>query len=205
MDNINEIARKFWDNEHRIENVDNLSGSQYKTQIEGLKLTEYINKGCTVMEVGVGLGYVTKGLYEAGAKVTAVDLSDIALKKVSKYCEMIYTIDHLYYLPSNYFDVIICANVVQHIPTIQLIGELKEFMRALKPGGVFAIEFVSSTTCEDNGMPPVNRDLIGGGFCRTPAYMEHILNLFGGKCTVIEDVKVDFYPITGCHVFHVTK
>jgi ubiquinone/menaquinone biosynthesis C-methylase UbiE len=195
----------FWKFKHEIDDKPALSGCFYDETVDFLNLNAYINPGAAVLEVGVGLGYVTKGLYEAGMKVSALDITDVALERVKDYCENIYNVINMDELPSNYFDVIICNNVVQHVPTNDLINELRELMRCLKINGVFAVEFVSNDVEEDMGINPTISEIQNGGLCRTPEYLENIFKKLGGFCCLEFDKKVDIGIVKGHHVFHVRR
>ncbi len=195
----------FWNKNHLNEDISVLSGVKYDETIDFLKIRKFLKKGCKVLEIGVGLGYVTEQLFKNGMIVSAVDLSNIALNKVKKYCENVYNINELSELPSNYFDIIICNNVVQHVPTNLLIDELKQFIRSLKTEGVFAIEFVSSDLSNDTGISPEINDIQAGRLCRTPIYLESIFNNFNSKCLLVFDNKINIGILRGQHVFHVTK
>jgi SAM-dependent methyltransferase len=108
-------------------------------------------------------------------------------------------------MPNNYFNVIICHNLIQHIPTELLVIELKEIIRSLKPTGVFALEFISSGTREDTGR---NKHYLGnevGTYCRSPKYLSDLIITLGGNSDMVIDNKCNFGDITGCHVFHVRK
>ena len=182
-----------------------LSGCQYDETIDFLKVRDRIKPNINVLEVGVGLGYVTKGLYDNKTNVSCLEISDIGAERVKSYCEKVYTVNNLEKLPTDYFDVIICNNVIQHVPTDILVEELKEVMRSLKTGGVFAIEFVSNDVIEDTGISPSLGVVKNGGCCRTPKYLEKLLEKFGGKCELVFTNVVDFDIVKGHHVFHVKK
>lgn len=200
-----ETIKNFWNHCH-IENIAaSLTGSPYTATITALKLEDYIKPNINILEIGVGLGYVTEGLYKDKLNVSCLDISDIALARVGKYCEKTYSIKQLAELPSEYFDVIICVNVVQHVPTDLLVEELNHCVRSLKGTGIFAIEFVSNNTLEDTGINPSLSAVKGGVCCRTPKYLEKLIKDAGGYCEMVEDVKCSSDIITGCHVFHVRK
>lgn len=215
MNNIIDVGglqpeiRSFWDEKHKIQDVAALSGCFYDETIDFLDLNAYINPGAKVLEVGVGLGYVTKGLFEAGMKVSALDITDIALDRVDNYCEKVYNVScilaELERLPSDYFDVIICNNVVQHVPTKDLYAELYYITQSLKPNGIFAVEFVSNDREDDMGDDPTIGEIQNGGLCRTPEFLEKIFNKFGASCSLVFDKKVDIGIVKGHHVFHVRR
>jgi ubiquinone/menaquinone biosynthesis C-methylase UbiE len=170
---------------------------------------DILKKGDKVLEIGVGLGYVTQGFKENGINVSALDISQVALNRVRDYCEKLYIVDKISELPDNCFDVIICQNGIQHIPTYLLEIELPHLIRSLKPTGVFAMEFVSSQIAEDTGKDfnsDIKWDESIGCYCRTPAFLEKLINNFGGNCKLVYDYHGDIEPyIKGCHIFHITK
>ena len=197
--------KKFWDECHNKNIIDSLSGCGYDETIDFLKLRDYIIPGNNVLEVGPGLGYVTRGLYDHRLNISCLDISKPALIRVEKYCEKTYTISDLDKLPSNYFDIIICNNVIQHVPTDLLIEELRHCIRSLKVSGVFAVEFVSNDIIEDMGINPSLNDIKGGSLCRTPRYLEKLIEKVGGNCELVVDNKCNINVVKGCHVFHVKK
>lgn len=205
MNNLDHDIKLFWDNCHNIENIGSLSGCQYDETITFLKLHKHIKHDIHALEVGVGMGYVTKGLYEHGVVVSCLEMSDIGIERVRNYCENTYTIDMLEKIPSDYFDVILCNNVVQHIPTDKLIEELRHCVRSLKLDGVFALEFVSNDVVDDTGINP-NLDVIKAGCCcRSIKFMEKIINELNGECELVFSNIVNFGMVKGHHVFHIRK
>lgn len=198
--------KKFWDSCHRNKKVSALSGVTYENTVNIFKIKDLIKPGIKVLEVGVGLGYVVEGFHNKGAIVSCLDISDVAIAHVKDYCEKTYTLDNLKELPSNYFDVITCGNVVQHIDTKLLKIELKHIIRSLKESGVFSVEFVSNNTVEDSGLNPSERTIKHGGCCRTPVFLEGLINNAGGLCELIYDHEIKGNAtVQGCHIFRVTK
>jgi SAM-dependent methyltransferase len=200
-----------WDYMHKEDNHGALSGCGYQETIDFLKLGNILNKGDRVLEVGVGLGYVTKGLYENDYNVMAFDISPVALERVRRYCDMVFSLNKLDAMPSNYFDVIFCHNVVQHIPTPYLYYELFHLIRSLKPSGVLAVKSVSTDLMEDTGDDP---DLIIGEmkcsnsigcFCRSISYFSKIVDRCGGVAKIVYEEPIKALIITNQHVFHITK
>lgn len=208
-----ENAKSFWNNCHHRELKESVCGfyengryfTTYERTIEFLQIEQYIKPSLRVLEIGVGLGTVTKGFYNDGLIVSGLDISEIALSKVKNYCENVYTIDELDKLPINYFDIIICNRVVQHVPTDLLLKELKCCMYSLKAGGVFAIQFISSVALEDAGANATIKNIKAGTCYRTPSYLESIINTFGGKCEMVLDIASNLGNAVRNHVFHVRK
>jgi ubiquinone/menaquinone biosynthesis C-methylase UbiE len=205
MKELKEQMTNFWEEQHKNEYKPCLSGSEYEQTINWLKINDIIKPNLNILEVGVGLGYVTKKLFENKLNVSSVDISEIGLERVKPYCEKTYNINNISELPSNYFDIIICNLVVQHISTEILIQELKEFMRSLKKDGVFSIQFVSSDNFDDNGINASFDDSQAGRLCRTPEVMKTIFKKFGGKCEIVNESPLTSAWLTRSYVFHVTK
>lgn len=201
----------YWNEVQRIKHLGALSGCQYLETIEFLKIKDILKTGDNVLEVGIGLGYVTQGLRENGYNISALDISQEALIRVKEYCEKTYLESDVLSLPSNYFDVIICHNVIQHIPTYILEPELFQIVRSLKSTGVFALEFISSKLSVDTGNvkfleknPTFDENI--GNYCRTPEYLEVMINKCGGFCNLVYNYTGNISDtVFGCHIFHVTK
>jgi len=204
--NSMEEARGFWEACHQAESIQHLSGADYDKTISFLKLVDFIKPGKTALEVGVGMGYVTKGLIDAGLLPSAADISQTALDRVQQYCDEVYIVEDLDRLPSDYFDIIICCNMVQHVHTELLKQELEHFMRALKGGGVFAIQFVSNDKHADTGAAATLASVQAGVLCRSPDVMREIFGGLGGECSHVLNVGgLKKGLVNGNHVFHVTK
>lgn len=197
--------KSFWEEKHLSGDVNALSGCDYNLTIDVLKMAGKITKGMNVLEVGIGLGYTVRDLHGMGVKVSATDISKKALDTVNEYCEKTYLVEDISELPTNYFDVILCVNVIQHIPTNELINELTEIMRSLKMNGTFAVEFVSSNKFNDNGVNCSFDDAQAGRLCRTPKYLEEIIKKMNGKCELVSSKQIKHVLINSMNIFHVHK
>jgi SAM-dependent methyltransferase len=195
----------FWNDSHNRKVLSDLSGCGYDETVDFLKVRGLAVRGNYVLEIGVGLGYVTKGFYERGLIISGLDISNTALERVRNYCERVFTVDELEKIPSDYFDLIVCHNVVQHVPTDALVEELRHCIRSLKLGGIFALEFVSADAAEDTWN--TNYIYRGGlpGFYRSPKFLEGVINKLGGECKSVVSNKCNIGDVTGCHVFHVRR
>lgn len=206
-----EEIKSYWDSINKVEHLGALSGCQYQETIDFLKVTDLLKKNDNVLEVGVGLGHVTKGFHENGYSISALDISQVALTRVREYCTQTYLVDDIDKLPTDYFNIIICHNGIQHIPTYLLKKELFHLIRSLTPQGVFAMEFISTNLTEDTGIDSEILDNLKwdaniGCYCRTPEYLEKMINECGGKCELVYDCRGDIAEnITGCHIFHIRK
>ena len=204
--NSMEEAKSFWETCHQNESIAHLSGVGYDTMIAFMQLDSHIKPGKTILETGVGMGYVTKGLLDAGLMPSAVDISPTALGRVQDYCEETYLVEGLDKIPSDYFDIILCCNMVQHVHTELLKEELEHFMRSLKNDGVLAIQFVSNDKHPDTGASVTLANVQAGTLCRSPDVMREIFASLNGECNHIFEVGgLRKGLVNGNHVFHVTK
>jgi hypothetical protein len=109
-------------------------------------------------------------------------------------------------LPTNYFDLIICHNVVQHVVTKLLVNELKHAIRSLAPTGTFAIEYVWANGVEDNGADPDPAWATAGHLCRSDKFMINLISELGGTCKISRTNAVPKHKkIHGLTVLHVQK
>ena len=84
-----ELRKVFWEKQHAIKNITALSGCTFDETVDFLQVRNLLKPDIKVLEVGVGIGSVTKGLYDCGCFVSALDISELALKRVYKFCEKV--------------------------------------------------------------------------------------------------------------------
>jgi len=198
-------VESFWNKCHKNKELLYLSGCNYEETVNFLRVADKVKRGTAVLEIGVGMGYVTRGLYDLGAIVDALDISPVALERVSGYCRKTYHVFEVNKLTDNSYDLVICHNVVQHVPTVDLKAELIEVIRALKPTGVFAIEFVSSDNANDAGANPRQQDITAGALCRTPEFMMNLVTESGGRSEIVFSAKVENPVVKSVHILHVFR
>ena len=197
-------AEEFWNECHINQNKKYLSNCSFALTVDFLKVKEFIKPSLNILEIGVGCGNVVKGLHDLGVNTFALDISETALNNVKQYCEEVYHVNDISKLKKNFFDLIICMNVVQHIPTPDLIEEFRYIIPSLKKEGLFAFEFVSDNFHLDSwkesflfkGLPT---------FCREPELMETLLLLLEAKGEVVVSNSCDFPKVKMCHVIHARK
>ncbi len=115
--------------------------------------------GLTVLDAGCGTGYVSKKLYDRGARVTGIDFSERMIEIARAHnphidfrvdsCTQLATID------DEHFDLVIANYVLMDTPDLQ--GTMHAFYRVLKPDGVVVVVFShpcfmqAGATVSDNG------------------------------------------------------
>ena len=197
--------KRFWEQQHLRNYKPTLSGCTYGDTIRFLQLSPYITQDARVLEVGVGLGYVTQELKMVTAGVWALDITEEALRKVSPYTRRGYLLENIVELPTDFFDVIICHNLIQHVKTDVLREELSHLIRSLKPEtGVFAIEFVSGNVHEDTGAWGKD-EYSAGNYLRSVRFMTSLVEELGGQSTLVVSNSCLIGEVTGCHLLHIRK
>ena len=99
---------------------------EYKLDINGpsapAAVVRMVGKGKRVLEIGAGPGSITRVLKEySGCRVTAIELDEEAIKKLSPFCEHVYRCDlndqtWTSVLSQNgKFDVVVAADVLEHL------------------------------------------------------------------------------------------
>ena len=197
--------QKFWEQQHELDNVRTLSGCAFDDTVDFLNVRELLVPDMHVLEIGCGLGYVTEGFSKI-AKISVLDISETALDRVRPFCESVYHIDNVKLLPTDYFDLIVCHNVVQHVPTKPLTTEFRHAIRSLKPTGTFAVEYVWANDIEDDGVKFDPAWATAGHLCRSDKFMAKLIKRLGGTCEISRTNPVPNHrKIHGLTVLHVKK
>lgn len=97
-------------------------------------------KGKKVLDIAVGTGWSTEQFVRAGAEVTAIDLTPVAVELTKKRLGLygltaevrVADAERLPF-PSNYFDFVLAFGCLMHMPDTQKATD--EIFRVLKPGG----------------------------------------------------------------------
>jgi len=101
------------------------------------------NKG-KALDIASGLGRNAVFLYDKGFEVDAVDISDVALRKIKKERPQINTVQadlDFYNIPQNRYDLIVNINYLNR----RLIPQIKE---GLKKDGVVIFEKTGTTSSD---------------------------------------------------------
>ena len=200
-----EHLENFWDQNHNSKNKNLLSGCLLDETIDFLQIRNNLQPDSKILEIGVGLGFVTEALSKIG-KVSAVDISDVALETVKAFCEFVFRSDNTRELPKDYYDLIICHNVVQHIPTDELKRELIDTISSLNPNGLFALEFISNGIDDTGGENYSVKEAQMGWLFRNVDFMIKLVNECGGSATcVYNGPSIKKKPNIGVHILHIRK
>ena len=197
--------REFWEYQHAQDNVRTLSGCAFDDTVDFLNVRDLLVPDMHVLEIGCGLGYVTEGFSKI-ANISVLDISKTALERVQSFCEAVYHIDDVKSLPTDYFDLIVCHNVVQHVPTESLTIELKHAIRSLATTGTFAVEYVWANGIDDDGVKFEPSWATAGHLCRSDKFMMDLVNKLGGTCKISRTNPVPNHrKIHGLTVLHIQK
>lgn len=139
MDKLNEnewlpTLRTFRDFRDSLKNF--YSHPEYERQFYAFY--KYVKKG-KILDIGCGTGYFLYSAKKMGFEPFGIDVCEVAIK----YIKNMFGIDGFCgelkeaKLPSDYFDGIRCAHVLEHV--VNPIQTLKEINRIIKKGGILQI------------------------------------------------------------------
>jgi len=107
--------------------------------------------GKKVLDIGCGGGLLAEKFAGAGASVTGIDLSPVAIEAARKHAgETGLAIDYRVSSPAKLapehkeaFEIIVCAEVLEHVDDLGAF--LKDSLSMLKPGGLFFFGTLNKT------------------------------------------------------------
>ncbi len=178
---------KFWEEAHADNKQYELTGASPKAILKFLNISEDIlsnTRSCLV--IGVGFGHETRYLAGLGINVSVLDISKNALQRVQDITLYQYLPNQLRLMHNNSFDLIISHLVTQHMSNKDLENQVRHCIRALKPEGIFAMQFASKRKDDVGGVIDIKATLQkqkDGLVSRSLPYMEKITADSGGKLT----------------------
>ena len=134
-DKFNKIAEEWWDPSGKFAPLHKINPLR----------SNYINdkknvNNLEVLDVACGGGLLTEALYDFGAQVTGVDISEVAIKtaklhasKNNKDISYILGEAESLLLDKKAFDVVSCLEAIEHVPDPELL--VKTCSDLCKPGG----------------------------------------------------------------------
>ena len=176
------VMREFWDKAHREQNLVSLSGTSGHDELYTLEINSVRDQNMLI--IGVGTGSVIRHCVARGAKVSALDISPVALENVQDLIVLGY-LPHAE-LPENAFDLILSANVAQHISHDDFEIQTQKVLRSLKVGGTYALQFIhiDTTLASDHEMTAGYRDdevcQQWGAVSRSPGRVKQLVGRCGG-------------------------
>lgn len=107
--------------------------------------------GKRLLDIGCGGGLLAERFANAGAIVTGIDLSPVAIDAAKRHAtETGLQIDYRVSSPAQFvtqnaeqFDIIVCAEVLEHVDDLR--GFLRDSLSMLKPGGLFFFGTINKT------------------------------------------------------------
>jgi len=147
-----------------------LSGSSAESVLEYHQVADLICPGLIVLDIGVGMGNMSRYLHSCLCHVDAMDVADKAETTVQGYVHRFYPVRDIQSLSANKYDLAISMIVAQHMSDENLRQQISHVFRALKPGGIFSLHLAGATRPYMNniaGPIPAGKD---GAMCRTPDY-----------------------------------
>lgn len=143
----NEAVRRFYNDFSK--NV-LLEGYRHVSpRIEAIKslCDQFIPPGAAVLEVGCGVGIISKHLQRSAASLLSVDISDTNVLVASAYARgpsaEFRVMDILVGEPGETFDAILLPDVIEHIPAENHEALLRKLESHLNPQGVLILTFPS--------------------------------------------------------------
>ncbi len=198
-----EGLQSWWERAHQADHAFWLSGTPGIEVWRCLGVEELVTPGASVLNIGVGLGLCTRHLAERDCLVSAMDISPTALQRVSDVART-YLADDMAALPPRAFDLALSHLVAQHMLDQDIQAQMEAVIRALKPTGVFAIQFASWLDDVEDESERSTFDAKRGGMFRTSAKMKDMAARAGGR--VLSCAEHSRYPhyAASWHVIHIT-
>jgi len=201
-ESLGEGLFEWWNRAHEVNHRWWLSGTPGEEVWDRLEVKNFLSPGAQVLEVGVGLGLSVQALVERGCQVSVLDISPVALKRVSSVAQG-YLSSELQRLPINTFDVAMSHLVSQHMTDHDLEMQITAVVASLKPTGVFAIQFSSHLDGLDHPHDESSSSTKGGGVLRSPDEMKKLSQ----AAQAVKLIEREKYPQFGSrwYVLHLKR
>ncbi|MEW9798536.1 bifunctional 2-polyprenyl-6-hydroxyphenol methylase/3-demethylubiquinol 3-O-methyltransferase UbiG [Alteromonas sp. CYL-A6] len=150
------MANEWWDPNGRYETALAFNQARIDVMVRQLcdhfmrKPSEHCLKGLSILDVGSGGGLVSENLALFGAKVTGIDASGVSVEVARRHAASTgVNVTYRHALSGDLarekrqFDVVINAEVVEHVPDQQLL--IKECADMVRPGGMLILATLNRT------------------------------------------------------------
>jgi SAM-dependent methyltransferase len=166
----------FWNTQHAADNDYWLTRSDPESVIHRHGVWDIVNSSPNVIfDVGVGDGRMSRYLAAKGQKVIGIDISPVALGKLS--CQT-YTPTSLSEYAGPGADLAICHLVIQHCSDKEVIALLTPIVRVLHSQGILSVQFACWPDPDKKFAPyPHNEQMIEAGLLnpRSPERMAQLV------------------------------
>lgn len=145
-----------------------------------------IRLGGNILDIGMGNAFLEQRLSKSkNIKLYGMDISSYVINKAKKEFEGEYKIGDIKSIPfkTNLFDVVVALDVLEHIPSSQILAAYDEIVRVSKKKS----KIVISVPLNENLEEMVKKGINPNGHMRvyTPNILKAELSLFGFK--VVEE------------------
>lgn len=136
MSDINFDQKKIWDH-FQNEGVESFSKNVGRLEF----LLRHLKSNSTVLNIGVGNGYLELICCRKGVQIHSLDPSDRAITKIRESLGIserakVGQSQNIPF-PADYFDVVVMSEVLEHLELRVFDTTLHEVFRVLKSGGLF--------------------------------------------------------------------
>lgn len=179
----------FWNDKHHIQNRHWLTGTTLGMIYRFYNIGPDNLKSRRILEIGVGLGIMTKELRHLTDKLYCADISAVALEKASQDADRTFISQDISQAPP--VDVAICHLVLVHCDDAEVRRVLSSIN--LTPGGKIYCQFSCLKTPDavDTAPEAVKKSLteLGPHYFRTPSDIEKIIRDSG--LSISRDKEID--------------
>ncbi|MEE8575155.1 MAG: bifunctional 2-polyprenyl-6-hydroxyphenol methylase/3-demethylubiquinol 3-O-methyltransferase UbiG [Thermodesulfobacteriota bacterium] len=153
-EDFDHFADDWWDPKGRLASLHKINAIRVEYFVE---ITDKLSgglEGKRVLDLGCGGGILSESLAKAGAKVTGIDLSFMAIETAKKHAPITgppcIEIDYRLIAASDLkkekpkkFDMIFCSEVLEHVDDLD--GLVRDGCALLKKGGIFFFSTINKT------------------------------------------------------------
>ena len=184
---MNENIKNYWENAHKNNLKEPLSGYGLYGVWTALNITDKLIPNIKTLIIGVGLGNETVELSKhKDVIIDVLDISENAINKVKSITRSQYLSSNISDLPIDEYDVVTCHLVNQHMNDEDFNEQVKYVLRSLNPDGVFALQFAFVENVDE--VPQGEESQKGGGVIRKLSEIEKFVKNNSGQISWVSDV-----------------